>query len=153
MRFFILSLFLFLLTPILAQGASIQEPAYRKPEVFRLGLADFGVILSPDEALCQKKYGKRWRAKCASAPGRYGEIAKGVKTSPPLEGQWQWNDANSLVFLPKDEKSVKPGTKYEIDLEGLFLPESIKLDKRKIAFSTWPFAVRLTQSRLMLDPS
>lgn len=153
MRFYILSLFFILMTPVLALGASIQEPAYRKAEVFRSGLADFGVTLSPDEALCQKMYGKKWRVKCATAPGRYGEIAKGVKTIPPLEGQWQWNDANSLVFLPKDEKSVKPGTKYEIDLSGLFLPESIKLDKKKIAFSTWPFAARLSQSRFMLDPS
>nr|MDE5832997.1 hypothetical protein [Desulfovibrio sp.] len=153
MRFLALLLFVIIFAPSLATAASVREPAYRKVDIFRDGACGFGVNLLPDEAVCKKNYGRNWRTKCAAAPGRYGEIAKGVKTTPPIEGNWQWNDASSLIFVPKDETSVKPATRYEINLDNLFLPSSIKLDRKTVDFMTWPLAAKVRETRFMIDPA
>lgn len=143
----------FLLAPFASYGATISEPAYRSPEIFRSGLSDIGIVLAVDEAECKKLYGAKWRAKCAAAPGRCGETVKGVRTTPRVKGRWVWNDSASMLFEPEAGTSLAPGAIYAIDLSKIALPASVKLAKNNLTVRTWPLAARLQNLEFLTDPS
>lgn len=131
------------------------EPSYRIVS----GKAEFpwneglNIFLEIDEKSCKEKYGQKWRQKCAGAPGRPGYAAKGVIMQPEADGYWEWSDINSLHFVPANGEAIKPDTEYNIDLSGLYLPPSIKLDKNSLKIFTQPLSVRLRNLDFFINPA
>lgn len=150
---FLLLLGLLYAFPIFA--ATPSEPAYR----IISGKAEFPwnnglhIFLDTDENLCKDKYGKKWRQKCASAPGHPGDVAKGVVMRPAANGYWVWSDINAIQFIPTDGASLKPDSSYEIDLSKLYLPPSVKINKKNIRIYTKPLSVRLLNLNFFINPA
>lgn len=138
-----------------SHAASLDEPAFRKTVFtanypWKEGLTlDF--IL--DEEKCKNAYGKQWRVKCSAALGRPGDEAKGIELSPPAPGYWQWQGPATLVFVPENGKSIKPGTQYVVDAGKLFHPRTVKFDTLKKTLTTFPIGAQLLSSSFMADPS
>lgn len=135
-------------------AATRNEPAFLRPELvvnhpWREGIS---LILAPDGQECRKKYGSRWRQKCAAAPGIAGHAAKGLKLSPRAAGRWEWRDGRTCDFIPDDGRGLRPDTSYEIDISGLALPGYISLGKNRASVRTAPLAARLIESRFWIDP-
>lgn len=138
-----------------AHAATAKEPAYRTASLianhpWQEGL---GILLQPDEARCRAAYGAKWRVKCATALGRPGDTATGIRLSPEVPGHWQWRDGTTLRFVPAEGAAVRPGTAYRADLGELSTPSSVVLDKRQLFLTTPPLCVRLAGSRFWTDPS
>lgn len=111
------------------------------------------INLDADEALCKKHYGSRWQAGCAGALGRPGSAAQGIKMAPEAPGHWEWQTANSLVFIPADKNSLKPDTVYKADLSALQKPAFVSLNTLAPSCRSLPLAARLLESRFFIDPS
>lgn len=138
-----------------AHAATAREPAYRTATLtanhpWQEGL---GILLRPDEARCRAAYGGKWRVKCATALGRPGDTATGIRLSPDVPGHWQWLDGTTLRFVPAEGAAIRPGTSYSVDLEGLSRPSSVVLDRLRLSLTTPPLSVRLVGSRFWTDPS
>lgn len=137
----------------LAEGATRQNPAYRKVEIsgrYPSG-AGLEIQFALDEQACKKAYGKNWRVKCAASMGNPGETASGVKISPQEDGYWEWTSPTTLIFNAR--KVMKPETVYTLDLTGLGHRDFVKLDTNRPAYKSWPLAVQLLGKDLLLDPS
>jgi hypothetical protein len=73
----------------------------------------FSISLMLDEKRCQKEFGKDWPQQCAApAAGEEGSLVKGVRMTPPVDGEWRWEDDSTMRFRPK--KHLVPGTTYKI---------------------------------------
>lgn len=131
------------------------DPAYRHARVdpgysWKNGLT---IRFEPDEAQCRQKYGSAWRAKCSAPVGRSGQPARGISMRPEVQGTWQWQDANNIVFIPLANDSLQPGTRYDIDISKLPFPDYVRLDSRKLQCATLPKAATLLKSDFLVDPS
>lgn len=114
-----------------------------------------GLIINfePDEEQCKKRFGSRWRAKCAVPLGRPGDAAHGVKLTPQASGHWEWQTPGSLVFWPENELSLKPDTVYKADISGLKKPAFVRFNNTKPECRTLPRSARLLGTRFFVDPS
>lgn len=155
MRKLVLVIFLVCLSAISALAATPGEPAFKKARLVANYPADRGLTLdfSTNEAECRKHYGKKWLSRCATPLGRPGNTAAGLKLSPPVKGRWVWRDSSSVDFIPENAATIKPATKYELDLSGMDFPSFIHLDKRHVAVTTLPPAAQLLSSQFWIDPS
>ncbi|WP_300922339.1 hypothetical protein, partial [uncultured Desulfovibrio sp.] len=138
-----------------AHAATAREPAYRAATLtanypWQEGL---DILLRPDESRCRAAYGGKWRVRCATALGRPGDTATGIRLSPEVPGHWQWRDSATLRFVPAEGAAIRPGTAYRADLEDLPLPPSVVLDKLRLSLTTPPLSVRLVGSHFWTDPA
>lgn len=150
--FFLLAL---VFLPGIIHGASLDDPVYNNvfltaPYPWSAGLhVDFRI----NEELCKKRYGKRWRLKCAAPVGRPGELVRDVKLVPHAPGYWQWQDSRTLVFVPENGASIRPDTAYSVDISSLPRPQSLILDKTRLSCRTSPLAAKLGAMDFYVDPS
>lgn len=138
-----------------AWAATSQNPAFRKVE-FSANYpwsAGFSINLAPDEDKCVARYGARWQNACAATPGKYGDLARGLRLNPPARGRWQWDGSSSLVFYPEDGRSILPDTNYTVDLSELPLPASVILNGKSFSTRTRPRGVRLLSADFFVDPA
>lgn len=154
MRFFCLFLSLFFWVSS-SLAATQEQPAYRKTVASANfpGSEGFSLRFEPDEQLCKKHYGNRWRVKCAIPMGQPGQTAKGIVMTPGAKGYWEWQTANSLIFRPANARSIKPDTTYEINVQGMPMPLAVRLDQHKASLRTLPLAARLLESSFLIDPA
>ena len=138
-----------------AQAATPSEPAYRSMSTvsYYPWTDGLGVRLLPDEKLCRAKYGDKWKVKCAASFGAPGDDVEGVRMEPPLKGHWQWADPARMVFRPAPGTSIPASATFTIDISGMHIPSSVKLDRTKSQLGTGRLCVRLLESRFWTDPS
>lgn len=138
-----------------ASAASRLEPAFRNV-IFETGYPwREGLILSfPANAQeCQRRYGSRWQQKCAAALGTAGRQVKGVTLSPPVKGRWEWRNPESMVFVPENGSSLRPGTLYTVDFSNLPIPGFVKLPAKSAQTSSKPLSALLEGANFWLDPA
>lgn len=109
------------------------------------------VIFRPNEAACRKAYGENWWDSCYAAPGQFNAPAEGVRMTPVVKGEWRWEDASTLHFIP--ESPWKPGTAHTVELGGMPLPARARLDRQKLSFTTLPLAAESQPGEIWIDPS
>ncbi|MGN1037814.1 MAG: hypothetical protein ACI4P0_00285, partial [Mailhella sp.] len=159
-RFFPVSVWILLagmmLLPCMAaKGASPSAPAYRSLQFLAWypWTDGLGVKFNPDEKICRARYGNNWESKCAAALGEAGETVEGVVLTPFVKGHWQWADSNSMDFVPDSGAVLSPGTTYTVDVSGMNIPSSVKLEPLKLSITTEELSVRIRESRFWADPS
>lgn len=145
----------FLFLPDSLPAASRSEPAFREviPEAGYPWSEGLRIRLVPDEAACRKKYGNRWRQKCAAALAAPGSVAKGISLSPPARGTWRWRDSSTIAFAPASGNALKPGTLYSLDISDLHLPCYVAVNRKSATVRTLPLSARLVDSNFWIDPS
>lgn len=133
-----------------AQGTIYRQVAMRAGHPWSEGLI---IDFEPDEALCKKRFGARWRAGCAAALGRPGDTARNIRLTPHADGHWEWQSPVTLVFWPENGTSLKPDTIYKADLSRLEKPGFVALNTARAECRTPPLSVTLLESRFWVDPS
>ena len=131
------------------QNVQTEHPSYTS---WDRGLTMSFVL---DEAKCKKSYGARWAQECASpAMGAVGSRAAGIKMTPQTPGEWRWISPSSIRFTPSTASgALKPGTKYNVDISGLALPDRVQLSSQKFSYTTQPQAVSAGTQKIWIDPS
>lgn len=109
------------------------------------------VNFRPNEALCRQTYGENWWDRCYAAPGQFNAPAEGLRMTPAVRGEWRWEDASTLQFVP--ETPWKPGTTHTVELGGMPLPARARLDTQKLTFTTLPLAAVIDPGEVWIDPS
>lgn len=150
MRSFFLFLLFFLFSAPVFSASAWRNATFVENYPWQAG---FSIRFEADEDLCKKNYGRQWRVKCSSPLGQYGQWARGVKMTPAAEGHWEWQNPNTLVFVPENARSLKPSTTYHLDLTALPLPPNVHFDKLKGSIHTLPRAYRVLDSQFMVDPA
>ncbi|MBO4313277.1 MAG: hypothetical protein J5838_03190, partial [Desulfovibrio sp.] len=140
-----------------AWGDAIAGPAYRRvltSDASQTAWQDgLDITLAVDAERCKKAYGANWSRECAApAPGKIGQVAKGVSMTPAVEGVWRWSGGAQIHFEPKDH--LAPDTAYTISLDKLPLPPRFSLSAKNFVYRTQPQAVRVKgKENLWIDPS
>ncbi len=144
-----------LLAASMVNAATPAQPAYRTLRLVEGFPWNEGLRLEfiPDEELCKKHYGGKWRSMCAAAMGRVGDTVKNIVMTPAAEGFWQWVEPSQLQFFPANPESIKPATSYRIELGNFYPRAVIKLKSSHASLKTLPLACRLLASDFWIDPS
>lgn len=152
---FLLLAAVMLLPCAVAECATAREPAYKAVTLVHNYPWPEGLSLrfATDEQLCRAKYGQNWQVRCAAELGEPGATATGVRLTPPLDGHWEWRHSGRMDFVLAAGEAPAPETTYTVDLEGMRLPASVKLDKTRLSLRTPPLSVRLQEGRFWVDPS
>jgi len=66
--------------------------------------------------------------------------ARPPQLSPPVEGQWIWQDPSRLVFTPK-ETTFQPGTRLTVSLRGVDLREGYRPKPSALRYQTPPLQI------------
>jgi hypothetical protein len=78
-------------------------------------------------------------------------VEKGVTLNPVAEGQWQWRNAWTLVFTPKNPLPM--GAKFEVNLApAVLLAPQIKLSNTSYSFNVPAFGYQLGKAEYYQDP-
>lgn len=157
MRIFVL----FIVAAVMLLGGGVAEcatagsPAYKTVTLVHNYPWSEGLSLrfAANEPLCRANYGQNWQVNCAAELGEPGGTVTGLRLSPALRGHWQWRHNRRLDFVLDAGETPAPETTYTVDLEGMRLPASVKLDKTRLSVRTPALSVRLLQGRFWVDPS
>ena len=145
-----------LCVPLAAPGAC----AAAKPSVFldvrvddpQDGFAPLELRFLADEQACRAAYGKGWQRECLDAYlGEEGQIAQGVRLSPPHPGEWRWRASGVLHFTP--DKVWPPNSDFQIHFSGNAVPANIALRSSTIKIHTPPEAATIDSYTVFVDPS
>ncbi|RPI78139.1 MAG: alpha-2-macroglobulin family protein [Desulfobacteraceae bacterium] len=71
-------------------------------------------------------------------------ITQGIELSPKIDGTWQWESDNRLVFEPKSDWPIEETYNVSLDRKGL-IAEHIKLSDYSLEFTVTPFTLNVTQ--------
>ena len=75
----------------------------------------------------------------------------GIEMSPPLAGQWNWDDDKTLRFQPQSDWPV--GTKFSVQLDRRrFAAASVRLQRQQFEFQAPPFTAKIAATEFHQDP-
>ncbi len=110
-----------------------------------------------DRERCRSYYGNNYYSGCRPRLGMDGKRAvQGVSISPPITGEWRWDNDYHLTFTPSEYWLADQNYIVNLDLDGLRIAERVVFPKgkRKVTVNvrSRPLAVKITDMTYMQDP-
>ena len=110
-----------------------------------------------DRDRCSAYYGKNYYSGCRPRLGLNGKrVDAGVSISPPIKGEWRWDDDYRLSFTPSEVWQADQNYVVDLDLDKLRLPSRVVFSKDErqttVLVKTRPLRVEITDMVYMQDP-
>ncbi len=94
------------------------------------------------------------KVRFSGSAARLEDIGKpvkgGITMSPPLKGEWLWENEARLVFSPAEDWGV--GTNYTVNFDKSLFPQHLLLENYNKSFLSANFTQELYSSDFYLDP-
>lgn len=83
-----------------------------------------------NERLCKQKYDDEWYSICGTSRGmtekQMNMPTDAIRIRPTIDGTWEWDDGNRLVFSPKEQYAVN--TQYTVNIPTEYFADDVSFN-------------------------